>query len=519
MCNGAAEDEPPRLDPCNLVDFGPGERLDKLVDRAAKRPRIGEKRRHVAKHDPGLWIVGNGSYRLAQIHRQSPRAKKEEAGPTAQTRTAENKAASAAEIGAFGLALDDIDETVRPGDDFYAYVNGDWLKSYVIPDEYSSYGSFTVLAERSEERLKEIVESLGGARDETSRKVRDFHSSFIDVDAINAKGLAPLEADFAAIDAIATHEDLAAKFFDPAFPARTPIAAWIGADAKDPNRYTVYLTQSGLGMPNRDYYLEAKFADKKAKYAAYIEQVLTLAGATDAQAMAGRILALETALAGVHWEPAKRRNRDLTYNLKTIDDLQSFAPEAPWRTMLAAAGLDSVAKVVVREDEAIRGIAAIVASTPLDVWKEYLKFHLINTNAAVLPTAFDEANFAFFGTELRGTPKQKERWKRAMAAIDDALGEAVGKLYVEKHFPEICAPHSMRASTRLTGWETKPRPPRMTSSASSRPRSAIRTSGAIIPRSRSAPTTPMAISAAPPPLSGPGTSPDSTSRSIAPNGA
>ncbi len=348
------------------------------------------------------------------------------------------KAAAAPELGAFGVDLSSIDASVRPGDDFYDYVNGEWLRSFKIPDDYSSYGSFTALAERSEQRLREIVEDdamQGAAPGSVERKVRDFYASYLDVDAINAKGLAPLAEDFAAIDALESQADFAAAFFDPSFVARSPIAVFIGVDAKRPDQYSVYLTQSGLGMPNRDYYLEAKFAGKQAKYKTYIAETLARAGLPDPQGSADRIYALETEFALAHWDPAKRRNRDLTYNLKSLELLEEFAPSAPWRAMLGAAGLQSVGEVIVREDDAVQKIAAIVAETPVETLRAYLKFHLINSNADVLPQAFDEASFAFYGTELRGTPKQKERWKRGVAAVDAALGEAVGKIYVEKYFP------------------------------------------------------------------------------------
>ncbi len=344
---------------------------------------------------------------------------------------------NAPQIGGFGLALKDIDAAVDPGEDFYAYVNGDWLKTFKIPEEYSSYGSFTLLAERSEDRLKAIVEGLASKRplSPDEQRVREFYASYLDVEAINARGLAPLAADFAAIDAIDSADKLARAFADPAVRARAPLAFIVSTDLKRPDRYALYVGQSGLGMPNRDYYLDEKFADKQAKYRAYIETMLKLAGHADAAGAATRLYALELEMAQVHWEPAKRRNRDLMYNLKTIDDLEAFAPGAPWRAMLAAAGLEGRTEIVVREDDAVARLAAILAATPIAIWRDYLKFHLLSANADVLPAPFDDANFAFFGTELRGTPKQKERWKRAVAAVDAALGEASGKLYVEKHFP------------------------------------------------------------------------------------
>ncbi len=378
---------------------------------------------------------------VAACGRKEPRAESAVEEPAADP--------DAPQIGSFGIAVKDIDAAVDPGDDFYAYVNGDWLRSFKIPDEYSSYGSFTVLAERSEQRLKAIVESLSakGTPAGDEKKVRDYYAAYLDVAAINAKGLAPLAEDFAAIDAIDTPEKFAAFTTNPATRARAPIAFVISADLKEPGRYALYAGQSGLGMPNRDYYLEEKFADKQSKYRAYIETILTLAGHADAAGAAQRIYDLELEMAKVHWEPAKRRNRDLMYNLKSIDDLEAFAPGAPWRVMLASSGLGDRAEVIVREDDAVQKLAALIAATPIETWRDYLKFHLVDANADVLPAAIDEANFAFFATELRGTPKQKERWKRAVAAVDDALGEAVGRLYVENHFP----PESKAMMEELVG--------------------------------------------------------------------
>ncbi|MEK7265935.1 MAG: M13 family metallopeptidase [Pseudomonadota bacterium] len=369
---------------------------------------------------------------LAALALISCSGKKESAGGPPE------KDADAPELGSFGVDLSSEDGAVDPGDDFYSFVNGAWVKSFEMPGEYSSYGSFTMLAERSEERLKEIVDELSKARaagGPAEQKVSDFYAAYLDVDGINAKGLTPLAEDFARIDAINSADALGAFFFDPSVRAKSPFASFISTDVKRPDRYALYIGQSGLGMPNRDYYLDEKFADKQAKYRAYIETALRLAGHADPAGAAARIYALELEMARLHWDPAKRRNRDLTYNLKTIDQLEAFAPGAPWRVMLASAGLGERPEVIVREDDAVAGLAALTAATPLETWRDYLKFHLVDTNADILPPDFDAANFAFYQTELRGTPNQKVRWKRAVAAIDASLGEAVGKIYVEKYFP------------------------------------------------------------------------------------
>ncbi|WP_428409124.1 M13 family metallopeptidase [Hyphococcus sp.] len=359
-------------------------------------------------------------------------------GASRQSEAQQAAEQTAPELGEWGIALDDIDPEVDPGDDFFRYVNGKWLDSFVIPEEFSSYGSFTVLFERSEERVKGIIEDAAKSNAQAGfleQKIGDYYAAFLDTDAIDAKGFTVVAEDFAKIDAAQNHEDIARLMGSPRIGANTPVGAFVNVDSKDTDQYAVYLTQAGLGMPNRDYYTDDKFADKRPKYVAYIEEALSLAGVENAAEKAQAIFDVESKMAQVHWEPAKRRNRDLTYNLKTRDELKAFAPEMPWDAAFEAAGLGDVTSFIVREDDAIQKLAEIFAATPVETWKAYLKFHLLNANSAVLPSALDEANFAFFGTELRGTPKQRERWKRGVAAVNGAMGEAVGEIYVEKYFP------------------------------------------------------------------------------------
>ncbi len=363
---------------------------------------------------------------------------KKQAAVESAASAAPGKPADSPELGSFGVDLTAIDKSVDPGDNFYEYVNGEWLKTFKIPDEHSSYGSFTMLTERTEQRLKAILEELLRSRAQAGspeQKIRDFYSSYLDINAINSKGLAPIAGDIALIDQLSSTEEIAAHFLNPALRMKTPIAATIGPDAKRPERYAVYITQSGLGMPSRDYYLDERFAEKRAKYEAYVATNLSLADFADPNDAAARVVAFETEIARAHWDPAKRRNRDLTYNLKNLEQLEAFAPSLPWRAMFASAGLQSVNEFVLREDDAVRAIADIIATTAPATLRDYLKFQLINANADVLPSAFDDANFAFFGSELKGAPRQKDRWKRSIAAVDASLGEAVARLYVERHFP------------------------------------------------------------------------------------
>lgn len=352
----------------------------------------------------------------------------------AQTQSAEPEA----ELGDFGVETQYIDANVDPGDDFYQHVNAGWLNTFEIPEEFSSYGSFTVLFERSEERVRSIIEDAAegsNASGSVEQKIGDFFASYTNVDAINAAGLEPLANDLAIIASLQSHEDVARIMARPDLALNSFLGAWVDIDSKQPDRYIVYLTQSGLGMPNREYYIDEKFADKAAKYKSYIEQILTLAETPEAAARADAIYALEERMAGAHWEPAKRRNRDLTYNLKTAEELAAFAPGVPWPVVFEEAGIGAQKDFVLREDDALQNLATIFAETPVETWKDYLRFHHLSGNASILPEAFDDANFAFFGTEIRGTPKKRERWKRGVAAVNGALGEAVGEVYVERHFP------------------------------------------------------------------------------------
>lgn len=350
-----------------------------------------------------------------------------------------DKSTSSAELGSWGVDTSYIDESVAPGDDFYQHVSGKWIDTFQIPDEFSSYGSFTVLVERSEDRVKKIIEDAASGQStkgSAEQKIGDFYASFVDVDAINNKGLSVIADDLSAINQIASIEDVVKIMARPDIRANSVFGMFVGVDAKQPDRYITYIGQSGLGLPNRNYYVDEKFADKADKYQKYIETVLSLAEIDGAAEKAASIYALESAIAETHWEPAKRRNRDLTYNLKSTDELKAFAPSAPWETFFATRNLSGETQFVLREDDAIQKIAVILAETSVDTWRDYLTFHLIRNSSAILPTAFDEASFAFYGTELRGTPKQRERWKRGVAAVNGALGEAVGRVYVERHFPE-----------------------------------------------------------------------------------
>ena len=343
-------------------------------------------------------------------------------------------------FGSFGIDLAAMDPAVKPGNDFFRYVDGRWLATEKIPADRATWGSFAMLREQSDSDVKAIIESAAAAdaaKGTNEQKIGDYYKAFLDNDKIDQLGLAPAKAGLAAIAGLKTHEQVAALIAAPGMPLDGPIGYGISLDEKNPDRYIIEIGQSGLSLPDREYYLKTdpQFADIRAKFLVHVEKMLALAGHKDAKAEAGQILALETSIAKLHWEVAKRRERDLTYNLMTVASLEKDAPAYPWAAALEASGLSGVKEVVVAEWSAVPALAELFKDTPVPAWRTYLTYQYLRGEAAVLPKAFDDENFAFYGHILNGQPQQRERWKRAVQATNGALGEAVGKLYVEKKFP------------------------------------------------------------------------------------
>ena len=348
----------------------------------------------------------------------------------------------AAEIGRWGFALDDMDRSVEPGDDFYRYANGHWLDTFEIPADFSNYGAFTVLFERSEERVRAILEeaqereaSNGAESGTDAQRIGDYYGAYLDTETIEERGLATAKEDLAHFASLSTHEAIARAMGRSDLGTASPIGFYVDLDAKNTDRYLVQLSQSGLGLPDRDYYLEESFADERTAYRAYLEQMLTLGEVEGAAAKAQAIFELETELAKVHWPRAKRRDKDLTYNLAEQTELTELAPGFPWAAFAEQAGFQGEAQVNLREKDALQGLAKLFGETPVETWQAYLQVHYLSHFADVLPKALDEAHFAFYGRTLSGQPEQRARWKRGIAATNEALGEAVGREYVERHFP------------------------------------------------------------------------------------
>ena len=345
--------------------------------------------------------------------------------------------------GTFGFDTAGMDRSVAPGDDFGRFVSGTYLKGLVIPADRSSYGMFTRLRDLSQERTRTIVEGAaakkGAKAGSEAQKVGDFYASFLDEAAIEAQGLKPLKPELNAIAAITTRAQLSKAFGAAArWGVDVPLGVGPQQDLKNPEAIAVYAGQGGLGLPDRDYYLDTKnpkFAEIRDKYLVHIGTMLKLAGIPDSEAKAKAILALETKLAEVQWSKVELRQIEKIYNPTKRSDLDATYPGVDWTALLTAAGTNNQKELIVTTPSAIIGTGKLMASEPLEVWKDYLTFHVLKTASPYLPKAFVSENFAFDGTVISGQPELQPRWKRGVDATTGALGEAVGKLYVAKYFP------------------------------------------------------------------------------------
>ncbi len=355
------------------------------------------------------------------------------AGTVHETRST---AAAAPALGTFGIDTAQMDTSVDPGDDFYRYVNGTWLDTVEIPADKSRYGAFTMLGDKTEENVHELLEELANRAltDPTQQKVADLYAAWMDEATIERRGIAPIQPDLDRIAAVQSRADLMALLGDTHMSG--PVSAGIHADPAATSRYAVFLGQSGLGM-GRDYYVTEgpEYDGYRQAYRDYITTVFTLLGDDDAAGNADRIFDLETQLAEVHWTPAQRRDVQATYNPMDRDELKLLAPQIDWDTVLATSGLPDRQQFVVGETTAIAGGAALLESLPLETWKQYLTFHRVRTSSNLLPRAFDEAQFDFYGRTLKGTEQQRERWKRGVSLVNHNIGEGVGQAYVDRYFP------------------------------------------------------------------------------------
>ncbi|MCX2931846.1 M13 family metallopeptidase [Mycobacterium sp. CVI_P3] len=343
-----------------------------------------------------------------------------------------------------GIDLSHVEAEVRPQDDLFGHVNGRWLTEYAIPGDRATDGAFRTLYDRAEEQVRELIieASRSGSEPNTDeQRIGDLYASFLDEAAVERRGVQPLLDELARIDAAADPGALATVL---GALQRTGMGGGVGlyidTDSKNSSRYLVHVTQSGLGLPDESYYRDEQHAAILAAYPAHIGAMfaLVLGGTADEYAeRAARIVALEAKLAAAHWDVVKRRDADLTYNLRTFADLPAEAPGFDWAGWVGALGTTpgSVAELVVRQPDYLIAFAELWSSHNFADWKDWARWRLINARAAYLTDAVVEANFDFYGRTLSGTEQIRDRWKRAVSLVESLMGDAVGRLYVERHFP------------------------------------------------------------------------------------
>jgi putative endopeptidase len=328
---------------------------------------------------------------------------------------------------------------VRFQDDLFHAVNGAWLAKTEIPADHADYGVFSILAEQAERDVRAIIEGCAAAgpnATDPEKKIGDLYASYMDEARAERLGIQPIAGTLAAIDKIETKAGLARMLAELGrVGVGGVVHCSIAPDARHSDRYVVHLSQAGLGLPDRDYYWDAKYKEKLAAYEAHVARSLALCGVVDAPGAAANIVAFETRLARAHWSKEENRDNLKTYNKLTRQGLVRLAPGLDWNLYLDALGAGAAEEVVVAQPSYVTAVAAMADSQPLGTWKAWLKWKVVEHHASLLSRALVDADFAFYGGTLRGIPQNRPRWKRAVAAVEGSLGEAVGKLYVARHFP------------------------------------------------------------------------------------
>ncbi len=345
-----------------------------------------------------------------------------------------------------GIDTSAFDRTVRPQDDLFRFVNGGWLKRTPIPDDAASWGAFNELDERSREAMRSILEEASRSNapaGSEERQVGDLYASVLDSARVEALGVTPLKGELDRIAALKSTAELPAMFAHLArIGIARPFGAGVGADPKKSSVNAVQIGQSGLTLPDRDYYLvnDARMTAVRQSYANYLTTLFTLASIPDPAGAASRVIALETALAGKQWERARNRDRNAVYNPMTVAKLAESTPHFDWKGYLGAAGIGAATDVIVNQPDYLVALDSIITATPIGTWREYLAAKLLDAYSPELSSPFVQARFDFRGKVLAGQVAQRARWKRAVQEVEGALGEAAGKLYVARNFrPEAKA--------------------------------------------------------------------------------
>ncbi|MCR5875293.1 M13 family metallopeptidase [Phenylobacterium sp. J426] len=399
-----------------------------------------------------LWLAAASAAALLSACAAMPAAPPAAAVPTPAPEPVRPKA----QVGTFGFDVSGMDTSVSAGDDFFRYANGKWADRTEIPADRSNVTSFASIAETAAARTRAIIEESAAANapeGSEARKIGDYFASFMDEARIEQLGVQPVKPELDRIYAIRTRKDLSREL---GLTLRADVDAlnatdfytdrlfglWVAEDLTDTTKYRPYIMQGGLGMPDREYYLgdSDRFRELRTKYQAHVAAMFRLAGYDQADARAKRVVDLETAIARTHWTVDDTANIQKANTVWTRAELSRKAPGIDWDAFLSAAGLADQPRFGAWQDSAIRGTALLVGAKPIQAWRDYLAFHAIERGAPYLSKAFVDEHFAFNGQALSGTPQQRERWKRGVDNTSAALGEAVGKLYVQKHFsPEAKA--------------------------------------------------------------------------------
>ena len=335
-----------------------------------------------------------------------------------------------------GLDFSNQDSSVRPQDDLYRHFNGGWLSTAEIPADRATDGAFMALRIESEARVREIIESATGSDEAT--KISNIYASFMAADAVNAKGASPIKNELKEVDAIASLKDFISTLSKLEARGLSGIfGTFIYADMKDASTNIMYLQQGGISLPDEAYYRDEKYADIRTAFLVHVAKIFDLAGVPSSAELATKVMALETRLASHHWDQVKDRDATLTYNKMNRAQVSALMPAFDWELYLTAGEIPAIVldSVIVQQPSYFEGLGQILADFDLDAWKAWLRWHIISGAASYLSDEFVQENFAFFGKTLSGTPELRERWKRAVSMIEGSLGEAVGKVYVQKYFP------------------------------------------------------------------------------------
>jgi len=340
-----------------------------------------------------------------------------------------------------GIEKENFDFTIRPQDNLYLHVNGAWLKKTQIPADKSNYGAFTELEERNEKHLHQLVEELATKANPAGsdeQKVADFYRSFMDSAMVEQAGLKPLSQELKQIQAVRTKQDLIALMANlRKIGVQLPFSFYVRPDLKNAKRHLLYISQSGLGLPDRDYYLREsdKFKHIRQQYAAYIEQVFKLAGIENAQTRSQKILQMESEMANNHWTRVRNRQREKTYNKLALNQLKKLAPQFDWQSFFKETDLADFDSLIVSQPDYVQAFGRLFNKYSAKDFKDYLTFKLINSFGNYLAHEFVQAKFNFYGKTLTGTPALSPRWKRALNTMNSSIGQLLGKMYVTRYFP------------------------------------------------------------------------------------